>query len=371
MIDRQFDDEELVIGDRVLAEADIYGRTISFRAVIVKVNPDELWLGLASPDKRLDALRENHTLLLTIARANAGLLGQSGFLRLLGGSKSRIFAVVRPAALERVQRRAYVRYQIDLPLNFRHLDPATREPRGRASLGIAINVGPGGLLFTTEAGPQLGEELDVTLPLVGSDRVSMIALVTRVRGSEEGAPAPGCESVRSEVAVRFTRITAVDQDRVVRFILMTEHRRREAALREPPAPVASAPPTLQALPPMASATRPVAIPGAPRPAVAQAAAAAAPAAAALAPVAPLPPAAPAAPALPPIDPDLPPIAYGLQLCGRTDTKTVRQWFDSLEPFSRIELLSMLQANMAGNPVAGAQEAASVRPLAVALGLLAG
>jgi hypothetical protein len=35
------------------------------------------------------------------------------------------------------------------------------------------------------------------------------------------------------------------------------------------------------------------------------------------------------------------------------------------------LLSMLQENMAGNPVAGAQEAASVRPLAVALGLLAG
>jgi hypothetical protein len=40
MIDRQIGDEELVIGDRVLAEADMHGRTISFRTVIVKVNPD-------------------------------------------------------------------------------------------------------------------------------------------------------------------------------------------------------------------------------------------------------------------------------------------------------------------------------------------
>jgi hypothetical protein len=92
-----------------------------------------LWLGIASPDKRLDTLRENRALQLTIARSNAGLLGQSGFLRLLGGSKSRNFAAVRPAVLERVQRRANLRYQIDLPLNFRHLDLATREPRGKAS----------------------------------------------------------------------------------------------------------------------------------------------------------------------------------------------------------------------------------------------
>jgi c-di-GMP-binding flagellar brake protein YcgR len=368
MIDRQIDDEELAIGDRVLAEADMFGRAISFRTVIVKVNPDELWLGLASPDKRLDALRENHPLQLTIARAGAGLLGQSGFLRLLGGSKSRIFAVVRPGALERVQRRAYVRYQLDLPLNFRHVDPATREPRGKASPGITINVGPGGLLFTTHAALQLGEELDFILPLGGLDRASMVGLVTRVRGLEEGAPIPEGESARSEVAVRFTRITAMDQDRVVRFILMTEHRRREAALRELPAPVAPAAPHLQAVRPMAPAVRPVAVPGAVRPAVAAATVAVAARSAPVAsPVA--APVAPLEPVLPPIDPDQPLITYGLQLCEQRDNKTVRLWFDSLEPFSRIELLSMLQANMAGSAVAGAPEPASVRPLAVALGLL--
>jgi hypothetical protein len=66
---------------------------------------------------------------------------------------------------------------------------------------------------------------------------------------------------------------------------------------------------------------------------------------------------------------MPPIAIGLQLCAASNSKVVRAWFDQLDPFSRIELLSMLQANMAGSSVPGAAEPASVRPLAVALGLL--
>jgi hypothetical protein len=60
----------------------------------------------------------------------------------------------------------------------------------------------------------------------------------------------------------------------------------------------------------------------------------------------------------------------LHLCEGSDATGVRQWFDSLMPFDRIELLSLLQTNMAGGAVPGATEAASVRPLAVALGLLA-
>ena len=35
----------------------------------------------------------------------------------------------------------------------------------------------------------------------------------------------------------FTRITSLDQDRIVRLILLTEHRRREAARRQPQVPV--------------------------------------------------------------------------------------------------------------------------------------
>ena len=73
--------------------------------------------------------------------------------------------------------------------------------------------------------------------------------------------------------------------------------------------------------------------------------------------------------LPQVDPSLPPIAVGLRLC-ESGKAHVRQWFDGLMPFDRIELLSQVQANMAGGSVPGATEPTSVRPLAVALGLLA-
>jgi hypothetical protein len=70
------------------------------------------------------------------------------------------------------------------------------------------------------------------------------------------------------------------------------------------------------------------------------------------------------------DAEQPLIAVGLRLCEAGQAVQVRVWFDSLMPGSRIELLSQLQANMAGGSVPGAAESASVRPLAVALGLLA-
>jgi c-di-GMP-binding flagellar brake protein YcgR len=224
--------DDLAIQDRVFVEAEIDGRPASFRAVIVKLCQTELWLGLSSPDHRLEALRGDQTIRLTVARSDAALLGQSGFLRPLSGSKSRAFAVVRPGVLERVQRRAHLRYQIDLPIYFRHLDPATREPRGKAVSCMTVNISSGGLLLESDASLNVGDELDLTLPLSGEDRVSMFGVVTRVQGAQEGASSPSGQPGRTSVAVKFTRITAVDQDRIVRFILITEHRRREAAMSQ-------------------------------------------------------------------------------------------------------------------------------------------
>ena len=234
MSDLNNGDGELAIQDRVLVEADIDGRTVYFRAVMVKVCPDELWLGMASPDRRLETMRPDQAVRLTIARSGAALLGESAFLRLLGGSKSRIFAVVRPSAIEKVQRRAHLRYQVDLPIIFRHTDPETREPRGKAAVATTINVSPGGALLKGEIPVVIGEELALILPLSAEDRISILAVVTRIRGGEGAAPGEAAEDGHTEVAIKFTRLTAVDQEHLLRFIILTEHRCREAALRQPP-----------------------------------------------------------------------------------------------------------------------------------------
>jgi hypothetical protein len=356
-------DDELAVQDRVRVEADVYGRTLAFRTVIVKVCPTELWLGLPSADSRLDTLRPDQALGLTVARRGGALLGSSGFLRSLGGSKSRIFAVVRPPFFERVQRRAQLRYDIEVPVSFRQVDPTTREPRGKGAQGSTTNVSPGGMLFRSDVQVEVGQELDIVLPLSASDRISTLGVVTRLRmpsGLPAGVESDPAWTAGCEIAVKFTRMTSVDQDRIVRFILMTEHRRREAALRQP----SSSPSEAPAVAPVVAPSPPGILRVPLAPAAAQVPATAAPARA------PAPAAAPAPAPVFNMDPDQPPIAFGLALCSVEQPQTVRKWFDSLMPFDRIELLSQLQANMAGERVPGASEPASVRPLALALGLLA-
>jgi c-di-GMP-binding flagellar brake protein YcgR len=232
----EYDDDttEPAIQDRVLVEAEMAGRPVSFSAVLLKVCPSELWLGLASPDRRLETIRLGRPIRLSVARTGAALVGPSEFLRAMGGSRSRVFAVRRPEAFETIQRRAHPRYEVDLPVRFRHIDPATWQPHGASNVGTTVNLSPGGLLLRTAAAVAVGEELDLMLPLSGGDRISTtdrVIRVGRVFGGDAGAsgqPAP------TEVAVKFTRITAIDRDWIVRFVLQTEHRRKQAASRHMP-----------------------------------------------------------------------------------------------------------------------------------------
>jgi c-di-GMP-binding flagellar brake protein YcgR len=227
-----------VIGDQALVQAGPDGASVLLRAVILRTRATELWLGLRSPDRRLDTLRAGQLVRLTIPRDGSALIGESTFLGALGGSRSRVFALVRPAGFERVQRRGYVRYPIDLPVHFRRLDPSTWEPRGRTTTTITRNLSPGGLLFLTDATVKVGDDLDLTLPLAGLDRLSMSGVVRRSnRTAGEVGPNPGGKPPQAEVAVMFTRITSLDRDHIVRLILLTEHRRRIAATAPAPASV--------------------------------------------------------------------------------------------------------------------------------------
>jgi hypothetical protein len=78
MIDRSYEGlDDLAIHDRVLVEVDLAGRITGFRAVIVKVGPDELWLGLASPDRRLEGIGHGKQIRLTVARQGGAVVGTS------------------------------------------------------------------------------------------------------------------------------------------------------------------------------------------------------------------------------------------------------------------------------------------------------
>jgi hypothetical protein len=438
-------DIAVAVQDRVLVETEVAGKAVAFRAVIVKTGSTELWLGLTNPDRCLESLAQGQQLQLTVARPGCALIGQSAFIRHLGESRSRVFAVVQAPTLERVQRRAHARLQVEMGVRLRRLDAATGEVRGKAALGVTVDASPGGVLFATDSELEVGDLVDVQLTISGDDRISTAARVTRIQivgstpaanaaagGTGPGGTGPGGTvgaagngALLCQVGLKFTRITAVDQERILRHCLMVEHR-RQMAERQPVADVPAAEPGIPttrganlgpaatgpgAFGPATDGARATAFgpatdgaPAGPQPApagprmpavAAPVKAATAPNAAAVAaavalalsaraaqenprPPVPLKTAAPAPkPAASPafrarlaeFPPDAPPIEIGLSLCESSSVAEIRGWFDGLPPFDRIGLLSQLQANMSGEAVPGANEAGQVRPLAHALGLI--
>ncbi len=222
---------ELALLDRVLFEADIDGLPVSLRPVVVRICPPELWLGLSSPDSSLEKMQADQAVQVTVSHGGAALMSESRFIRTLDGSRTRVFAVAWPAAADGVQRRAHVRYQFDWPIHFRRLDPATQEPHGKPASGTTINVSAGGLLLETDTALDVGEELELTLPLSGGAEVKVHGVIVRVQGVDKQEPHFDPSVERTAAAVKFTRITGLDQERIVRFILLTEHRRREGGSR--------------------------------------------------------------------------------------------------------------------------------------------
>ena len=225
-------DCDLVVADRLLLEADLGSRKIGFRAVVVKVCFSELWLGVQSADRRVETLEAHQPLRLTAARDGAALVGESMFLRHLGSSRSRLFAIVRPMSMARVQRRAHVRAPIERPASIRQVNPATGEPTGRATNGNTVNLGPGGTLLETDLQVEVGDLLEVALTLTAVDRLTVRARVARIDAAPDDPQLSGAQQGHwQRVAVKFVKISTYDVDRITRHIYTSDRLRREAAFK--------------------------------------------------------------------------------------------------------------------------------------------
>jgi len=228
---------ELSIHDAVLVETEVEGLPIGLPSFVMNAVDEELWLALRLPDPRLARISEGQRLHLTFYRGGA-LIVESEFLRRLGGhsrpgsEKSRVFAVRRPQAVDQVQRRAHVRVDLERVVRIKSFGSL-----GGSGIGVGrtLNVGAGGVQFTTEMPLMFGDQLRVALVLTSHDIVIAAGPVVRI--DEIPAPvAPVAESstgeleVLTRVAVRFDKIAESDQERITCHILAA-HRRR-APIRE-------------------------------------------------------------------------------------------------------------------------------------------
>ena len=162
------------------------------------------------------------------------------FLRRLGDAnrfemqKSRVFAVEKPSGADSSQRRAHVRVDLERKVGVRSLGAAGGQ---RIGTGRTVNVGAGGVLFTTSMPLLFGEELKLAIALTPRDIIIAGGSIVRIEDNTDDGEA-------SKIAVRFDDISEVDQEKITCYILQAKRRLRtsgDAGVEPPPADDAAGP----------------------------------------------------------------------------------------------------------------------------------
>ena len=227
------DPKDLSIHDEVLVETEVDGVAIRLPSFVTNALEKELWLALRLPDPRLVSIAEGQRVHLTFDRG-AALIVESEFLRRLGHSrlgeeKSRVFAVRRPQGVDQVQRRAHVRVDLQRDIRIKSFGSLATE----MGAGRTVNIGAGGVQFTTEMPLMFGDQLRIALVLAPREIVIAGGPVVRIDEILAEVPpgtdvSPAMPRMLTRVAVRFDKITEADQERISCHILAA-HRRRAAS----------------------------------------------------------------------------------------------------------------------------------------------
>ena len=142
--------------------------------------------------------------------------------------------------MDQVQRRAHVRVDLDRAVRIKSFGALAAETVGA---GRTVNIGDGGVQFTTEMPLMFGDQLRVALVLTARDIVVAGGPVVRIDEIPVPVP-PGSETptdkprMLTRVAVRFDKIAEQDQERITCHILAA-HRSRMAGAGKAAMPLAT------------------------------------------------------------------------------------------------------------------------------------
>jgi c-di-GMP-binding flagellar brake protein YcgR len=234
-----------IVHDQVLVEAELDGRVVAFRAVVVNVMPAALWLGLVKPNSLLQRLSPGDPVTLTFRREDSGMVAGASFLSHLGATQSRLFSIEMPSDLRMIQRRGHLRLDTDCPIHYLVVSQTASGGAGETGEGTTRNVSAGGLQFMVRTpiheAVGVGDDLELRL-LIGQDAVLAEGEVVRVDDAtdlgRDGRPMAATSPPRPSrtlIAVQFVSISEGAQDRIVRHIFSLQRMRREGSL--PPNPV--------------------------------------------------------------------------------------------------------------------------------------
>jgi c-di-GMP-binding flagellar brake protein YcgR len=224
------------VHDQALVEAEIDGRIVRFRAVVVNLMPAALWLGLVKKDPQLEQLRRGDPVMLTFQRNGLGMVAESSFIGHLNAAKSRLFAIAFPTDYRMIQRRSYLRFDAECAVEYLVVSHSDVGGAGLTGEGVTRNIGAGGIQFYVDA-PTAdtvveGDSVETRLA-IGQGVVLAEAEVVRVEDATDLGPdlrllppASKPRRPRTLIAVRFVHISEAAQDRIIRHIFALQRARR-------------------------------------------------------------------------------------------------------------------------------------------------
>ena len=224
------------VHDQVRVEAEIDGKVVGFRAVVVNTASNSLWLGLVKPDSLLGRIQSGDPIVLTFPRSDGGLVAESVFLNHLGSTQARLFSVEMPSDVRLTQRRANLRFDTACPIEYTIVSQSDSGGAGLTGAGQTCNIGTGGLQFVMQAPirevPIVGDALELVVAL-GREAVVAEGDVLRVDDATDIGPdgrvlpaADPPRPARTMIAVQFTSISDYAQDVMVRHIFALQRARR-------------------------------------------------------------------------------------------------------------------------------------------------
>jgi c-di-GMP-binding flagellar brake protein YcgR len=232
------------VHDQALIEAEIDGRVVRFRAVVVNLMPAALWLGLVRKDPSLEQLRPGDPIVLTFSRNGIGMVAESSFLTHLNSAESRLFAIEFPSDYRLIQRRSYLRTDAECPVEYLVTSQSDAGGAGMTGEGMTSNISAGGIQFIVNAPvAETVHELDsLEIRLaVGQGAVMAEAEVVRVEDCTDLGPdlrplppTTRPRRPRTLIAVRFAHISEAAQDRIIRHIFALQRLRRSGRRRTLP-----------------------------------------------------------------------------------------------------------------------------------------
>ena len=228
--------EQPSVHDQALVEAEVDGRVVRFRAVVVNLMPAALWLGLVKKDPQLEQLRRGDPVVLTFSRHGVGMVAESSFISHLNAAESRLFAIEFPTDYRLIQRRSYLRVDAECLVQYLVTSQSEAGGAGIDGEGVTRNISAGGIQFVVHSSldetVRVGDSLEIRLA-VGQGAVLAEAEVVRVEDATDLGPdlrllppATRPRRPRALLAVRFVHIAEGAQDRIIRHIFALQRARR-------------------------------------------------------------------------------------------------------------------------------------------------